>query len=203
MVESHHKLSKFFIIVSIFAIFTSILAIYSTTMASEYSIKKTDLQMEGLSHLTKSQDWWNDYQSHKLREKVYQMQIDNLNNTLHQRSPQLDKQDMQMYNQSLTKYQSQLNKLYATESVNDSLLNLQDKATGEQKLYQQFLFTSLQISKSIELYDFVTIVFVLAASLTGIAEIAKNKLLAYAGFSVGGIGIIVFIFIILNFYIKI
>ena len=58
------------------------LAVYSTTMGAEFSIKKNDIQAESLTHLVKSQDWWSDYQAHKLREKIFQVEIDNLNNTL-------------------------------------------------------------------------------------------------------------------------
>ena len=58
------------------------LAVYSTTMGAEYSIKKNDIQAESLTHLVKSQDWWSDYQAHKLREKIFQVEIDNLNDTL-------------------------------------------------------------------------------------------------------------------------
>ena len=42
------------------------------------------MQADSLTHLVKSQDWWSDYQAHKLREKIFQMEIDNLNNTLNQ-----------------------------------------------------------------------------------------------------------------------
>ena len=135
MTEIHHKLTKFFLVVSIFAIGASVLAIYSTIMASESSSKKSDLQVETLSHLTKSQDWWNDYQSHKLREKIYQIQVDNLNNTVNQQVPQISKHDQEMYKQTLSKYQSLLDKLHAGKSVNDSIANLNDKARSEEKLY--------------------------------------------------------------------
>ncbi len=101
MTESSHKLTKFFLIVTIFAISTSALAIFSTIVGSENSSKKSDLQVETLSHLTKSQDWWNDYQSHKLREKIFQIQADNLNNTIHQQIPQINTHDQDMYKQTL------------------------------------------------------------------------------------------------------
>ncbi len=193
MSEIHHKLTKFFLVVSIFAIGTSVLAIYSTIMASENSSKKSDLQVETLSHLTKSQDWWNDYQSHKLREKIYQVQVDNLNNTIHQQVPQISIHDQEMYKQTLLKYQSLLHKLHADKSVNDSIANLNDKATSEEKLYYKSLITFSDTSKTIETYDLITILLIIGAGLTGLAEIAKNKLLAYAGFGAGGLGILVLI----------
>ena len=78
--EPHpHKLTKFFLTISTFITGISVLAVYSTTMGAEYSIKKDDIQAESLTHLVKSQDWWSDYQAHKLREKLFQMEIDNLN----------------------------------------------------------------------------------------------------------------------------
>ncbi len=200
MSESHHKLTKFFLCVSIFAILISVLAVYSATMSSKYNLKKNDLQVESITHLTKSQDWWNDYQSHKLREKIYQIQVDNLNTTLHQQIPQLTKQDQNMYNLTLSKYQSYLDKLYSSKSVNDSLANLQDNAIKEQNIYEQSLLAFSQSSKNIELYDLATILFILAAGLAGIAEIAKNKLLAYGGFGVGGIGLLVLLILLLNFF---
>jgi hypothetical protein len=198
MTESHHKLTKFFLIVSIFAIVASVLAIYSTIMGSENSSKKNDLQVQTLSHLTKSQDWWNDYQSHKLREKIFQVQIDNLNNTIHQQAPQINKHDQDMYRQSLAKYQSLLDKLHASKSVNDSIANLNDKATTEEKLYDKSLIAFSDISKTIETYDMITILLIIGAGLTGLAEIAKNKLLAYAGFGIGGLGIAILIYIYIN-----
>jgi uncharacterized protein DUF4337 len=198
MTESHHKLTKFFLVVSIFAIVTSVLAIYSTIMGSENSSKKSDLQVQTLSHLTKSQDWWNDYQSHKLREKIYQVQIDNLNNTIHQQIPQINKHDQDMYKQSLSKYQSLLNKLHASKSVNDSIANLNEKASSEEKLYNKSLIAFSDASKTIETYDMITILLIIGAGLTGLAEIAKNKLLAYAGFGIGGLGIAILIYIYIN-----
>jgi hypothetical protein len=195
MAESHHKLTKFFLVVSIFAIVTSVLAIYSTIMGSENSSKKSDLQVQTLSHLTRSQDWWNDYQSHKLREKIYQVQIDNLNNTIHLQALQINKHDQEMYKQSLLKYQSLLNKLHASKSVNDSIANLYEKASLEEKIYNESLNASSVISKTIETYDMITILLIIGAGLTGLAEIAKNKLLAYAGFGIGGLGITILLFI--------
>jgi hypothetical protein len=136
--------------------------------------------------LVKSQDWWSDYQAHKLREKIFQMEIDNLNNTLHQSPTQ-----QSIYTQTMSKYQSYLSKLHADKSVTDSIANLKDKAQTEQKLYEQSLINSSQNSKFVEAYDFATILLIIGAGLGGISEIAKNKLLGYPSLVVGGFGVIV------------
>ena len=113
--EHHpHKLTRFFLTISIFIIGISVLAAYSTIMGAKYSIKKDDIQAESLSHLVKSQDWWSDYQAHKLREKIFQMEIDNLNNTLRQSPTQQG-----IYIQTMSKYQSYLSKLHAEPAFAD------------------------------------------------------------------------------------
>lgn len=188
-----HKLTKFFLVVSIFAITTSILAIYTTIMSSQNSSKKNNLQVDTLSHLTNSSDWWNDYQAHKLKEKIYQVEIDNLNNTIHQQSTQLNKHDQTMYLQTLSKYQSLLDKLHANKTVTDSIANLGNKASTEEKIYNTTLLAFSKISDTIERYDMITIFLIIGAGLTGIAEISKNKVLAYAGFGVGGLGLLMLI----------
>src|SRR3989442_14854992 len=76
------RLTKFFLVVSIFLIVISILAIYSTVVATEYGAKKYDMQIASLTHLLKSMDWLNDYEEQKIADKVLQAQIDNLNITL-------------------------------------------------------------------------------------------------------------------------
>jgi hypothetical protein len=50
------------LIVSLFVIVVSILAIYSTIAASEYGLKKDDMQVQSLIHLVKSSNWLNDYE---------------------------------------------------------------------------------------------------------------------------------------------
>jgi hypothetical protein len=57
-----HHLTKYFLIISLFVIAISILAVYSTIVASEYCLKKDDLQTQSLTHLLKSTDWLNDYE---------------------------------------------------------------------------------------------------------------------------------------------
>jgi hypothetical protein len=195
----HHppKLTRFFLTISIFIIGISVLAAYATIMAAEHSIKKDDIQIESLSHLVKSQDWENDYQAHKLREKIYQTEVDNLNNTLHQQPPVQQssstshQQQQNIYVQTLSKYQSYLSKLHADKSVSDSIANLADKVRIEQKLYEQSLLDSSQNSKFVEAYDFATILLIIGAGLGGISEIAKNKMIGYPSLVVGGLGIIV------------
>ena len=60
----------------------SILAVYSTIVASEYGLKKDDMQIQSLTHLLKSTDWLSDYEEQKLGEIMLQSQIDNMNITL-------------------------------------------------------------------------------------------------------------------------
>jgi hypothetical protein len=155
---------------------------------------KNDIQAESLTHLVKSQDWWSDYQAHKLREKIFQMEIDNLNNTLNQLptpSTSASHRQQNIYIQTLSKYQSYLSKLHADKSVTDSIANLGDKAQTEQKLYEQSLLANSQNSKFVEAYDFATILLIIGAGLGGVSEIAKNKLLGYPSLLVGGFGVIV------------
>ncbi len=186
-----HKLTKFFLAISIFITAISVLAVYSTTMGAEYSIKKNDIQAESLTHLVRSQDWWSDYQAHKLREKIFQVEIDNLNNTL-KVLPTPSAQHM--YAQTLSKYLSNLKKLHANNDT-DSIPNLQDKAQTEQMLYEQSLIAASQYSKFIVAYDFVTILLIIAIGLGGISEIAKNKILGYPSLVVGGFGVVVLLLI--------
>ena len=156
--------------------------------------KKMTYKSESLTHLVQSQDWWSDYQAHKLREKIFQMEIDNLNNTLHispTASISTNHQQQSIYIQTLSKYQSYLSKLHADKSVTDSIANLGDKAQTEQLLYEQSLIISSQNSKFIETYDLATILLIIGAGLGGISEIAKNKLLGYPSLVVGGLGVIV------------
>src|SRR5919109_2033117 len=76
-----NELTKFFLMISLFIVAISVLAVYSTIAASEYGIKKDDMQIKSLTHLLKSVDWWNDYQEQKLGEKFLQTEIDDLNFT--------------------------------------------------------------------------------------------------------------------------
>ena len=100
-------------------------------MTTHYGIKKDDTQAESITHLVKSQDWWNDYQAHKLREKIFQVEIDNLNNTLNQLPISAGHPHQGIYVKTISKYQSYLSKLHANKSVTDSFANLADKAKTE------------------------------------------------------------------------
>src|SRR5438094_4259721 len=81
-IHANVRLTKFFLVVSIFLIVISILAIYTTVAATEYGAKKDDMQIASLTHLLKSMDWLNDYEEQKIAEIVLQAQLDNLNITL-------------------------------------------------------------------------------------------------------------------------
>jgi len=52
--ERAQGLSGFFLISTIFVVAVSILAVYTTILATEYGIKKDDLQVASLMHLVKS-----------------------------------------------------------------------------------------------------------------------------------------------------
>jgi hypothetical protein len=80
--QQPHRPTKFFLVVSLFVIAVSILVVYSTITASEYGLKKDDMQIQSLTHLVKSNDWLNDYEEQKLGEIILQSQIDNMNITL-------------------------------------------------------------------------------------------------------------------------
>jgi hypothetical protein len=199
-----NKLTKFFLIISLFIITISVLAVYSTIAASEYGIKKDDMQTKSLVHLLKSVDWWNDYQEQKLGEKFLRTEIDDLNFTLHNNnnnnysissSKQQQQQDI-YYNQILLKHQSYIDTLHADKTVDGSLANLKYNAETEQKVYEESLLDMSENSKFITIYEFITILLIIGTGLGGLSEIAKNKVLGYSGFVVGGIGVIVLLLVI-------
>ena len=51
-----------------------------------------------------------------------------------------------------------------------------------------------ETSKIITTYELITILLIIGAALGGISEVAKNKLIAYPGFAVGGAGVIILLF---------
>jgi hypothetical protein len=204
------RLTKFFLVVSIFLIVISILAIYSTVAATEYGAKKDDMQITSLTHLLKSMDWLNDYEAQKIAEQVLQAQIYNLNFTLQSvnsnhtnnniptsivNSSASNKQSI--YN-PLTKYKSYISKLHADRSVEGSLANLRYNAEVENSTYEKSLITISETSKFITIYELITILLIIGAGLCGISEIAKNKLLGYPGFAVGGVGVTILLLVILD-----
>src|ERR671939_223538 len=181
------QLTRFFLAVSLFVIVVSILAVYSTISASEYSIKKDDMHTHAIVHLVKSNDWLNDYEEQKLGEKILQSQIDNVNIIL-QNTTTIQKQAANNY---LYKYRSYIDTLHADKSVEGSLANLQYKSELENSEYDKTLNNISETSKIIMTYELVTILLIVGAGLAGTSEVTKNKLIAYAGFAVGGSGVII------------
>ena len=181
-----HHLTKFFLIVSVFVIAMSILTVYSTIAASEYGLKKDDMQTQSIIHLVKSNDWLNDYEEQKLGEKILQSQIDNMNISLQNNNA--------IHNQAnyyLHKYKSYIDTLHADKSVEGSLANLQHKVEVETSAYEKSLNNISEASKIITTYELITILLIIGAGLAGISEIAKNKLIGYPGFAVGSAGVII------------
>lgn len=164
----------------------SILTVYSTIAASEYGLKKDDMQTQSIIHLVKSNDWLNDYEEQKLGERILQSQIDNMNISLQNNNA--------IHNQAnyyLHKYKSYLDTLHADKSVEGSLANLQNKAEVETSAYEKSLNNISEASKIITTYELITILLIIGAGLAGISEIAKNKLIGYPGFVVGSAGVII------------
>jgi Domain of unknown function (DUF4337) len=189
----HHL--KFFLIVSLFVIVASILAVYSTIAASEYGIKKDDIQTQSIVHLFKSNDWLNDYEEQKLGETMLQSQIDNMNITLQNNNNNNNLSTTNATHKQainyLHKYKSYIDALHADKSVEGSLANLLYKSEIENSVYEKSLNNISEDSKIITTYELITILLIIGAGLAGISEIAKNKLIGYPGFAVGGAGVII------------
>jgi Domain of unknown function (DUF4337) len=185
--HTHHHLARFFLVVSLFVIAVSIMAVYSTITASEYDLKKDDMHTHAIVHLVKSNDWLNDYEEQRLGEEILQSQIDNVNVTLQNNNSIHNKQA----NNYLNKYRSYIDTLHADKSVEGSLANLQYKAEIEEGEYDKTLNNISETSKIIMTYELVTILLIIGAGLAGTSEVTKNKLVAYPGFAVGGVGIII------------
>ena len=142
------------------------------------------MQIQTLTHLVKSNDWLNDYEEQKLGEIILQSQIDNMNITLQNNNA--------IHNQAnyyLHKYKSYIDTLHSDKSVEGSLANLQHKVEVENSAYEKSLLNISEASKIITTYELITILLIIGAGLAGISEIAKNKLIGYPGFAVGGAGI--------------
>jgi hypothetical protein len=194
-------LTKFFLFISVFLIVISILAVYSTIAATGYGAKKDDLQIVSLTHLLKSMDWLNDYEEQKLGEKILQAQLDNLNVTLQNAKSNLNNMsspiisgstaNKQPIYYSLTKYKSYINMLHANKSVKGSLANLKYNEEIENSTYEWSLSKISEISKIITIYELITVLLIIGAGICGVSEIAKNKLLGYAGLVIGGFGVII------------
>jgi len=183
------------LIVSLFVIVVSILAVYSTTAASEYGLTKNDMQTQSIIHLVKSNDWLNDYEEQKLGEIILQSQIDNMNITLQNNNNNNNLSTSNATHKQaiyyLHKYKSYIDTLHADKSVEGSLSNLLYKAEIENTAYEKSLNNISETSKIITTYELITILLIIGAGLSGISEIAKNKLIGYPGFAVGGAGVII------------
>jgi hypothetical protein len=184
-----HRLSGFFLVVTIFVITVSILAVYTTILAAEYSILKDDMQVSSLVHLTKSMDWFNDYNEEKIGARVLQTQIDNLNLSL--QISLNNSNNISQFIQNINNYKSHLKLLEADEKTMGSLLNLKNNADTENNEFLQALKNISYASKIIGLYELATILLIIGAGLGGMSEIARNKLLGYPAFIIGGIGVII------------
>jgi len=182
-----HTVSGFFLIVTFFIIRVSILAVYTTTLATELGLEKDNIQITSLTHLIKSMDWENDYNEEKIGERILKAQLDDLNIRLQGNNSQKNVTELES---NLSVYKSHLEHLKDGITANGSFLNLKYKAESE---YESFLQSSDHISyitKIIGIYELITVLLIIAAGLGGVSEIARNKLLGYPAFIIGGIGVI-------------
>ena len=154
------------------------------------------MHTHAIVHLVKSNDWLSDYEEQKLGERILQSQIDNVNITLQNNNN--NNNNLLTSNAThkqaiyyLHKYKSHIDTLHADKSVEGSLANLLYKAEIEKRLYEKYLNNISETSKIITTYELITILLIIGAGLAGISEIAKNKLIGYPGFAVGGAGVII------------
>ncbi|MGC2428188.1 MAG: hypothetical protein WA421_14210, partial [Nitrososphaeraceae archaeon] len=80
---------------------------------------------------------------------------------------------------------------HANKSVEGSLANLRSKVEVENSAYEKSLDDISKASKIITTYELITILLIIGAGLGGISEIAKNKMIGYPGFVIGGVGVII------------
>jgi hypothetical protein len=189
--------TKFYFIVLAFIIGISFLTIYSAILVSEYKEKKDDEQAESITILINSTKLWNDYQANKLKEKLYQMQIDNLNIALSDKSQQqkqeqpssIDQQQSQNMIENLADYTRLIGELHADKGDN-SLKKLKYTAEIEYNgSYHASLDEIEKNKKHGEYGDYVILLLIIGASLGGMSVIAKNKPLGYSAFGFGGSGV--------------
>ena len=183
-----HSVSGFFLIVTFFIIGVSILAVYSTTLATELGLEKDDMQVSSLTHLIKSMDWENDYNEEKIGERILKAQLDDLNITL---QGNYTKNKVTEIENNFATYKSHLEELEGSATTNGSLLNLKHKAGSEYDRFLQSVEDISNISKMIGIYELITVLLIIAAGLGGVSEIARNKMLGYPAFIIGGVGVIV------------
>ena len=153
------------------------------------------MQTQSIIHLVKSNDWLNDYEEQKLGEIILQSQIDNMNITLQNNNNNNNLSTSNATHKQaiyyLHKYKSYIDTLHADKSVEGSLSNLLYKAEIENTAFEKSLNNISETSKIITTYELITILLIIGAGLAGISEIAKNKLIGYPGFAVGGAGVII------------
>lgn len=181
------SVSGFFLIVTFVIIGISILAVYTTIRATELGLEKDDMQITSLTHLIKSMDWENDYNEEKIGERILKAQLDDLNIRLQSNNTQKNVTDLE---NNLAMYKSHLEHLKEGVTANGSFLNLKYQSESEYESFLQSADHISDISKKIGIYELITVLLIIAAGLGGVSEIARNKLLGYPAFIIGGIGVI-------------
>lgn len=189
-------LKGFFLVIALFVIVISIIAVYTTTAATEFGIKKDDIQVMSLTHLVKEMDWQNDYEEQKIADNLLQAQIDTLSLTIENNFKNLTPASTVI--QNLARYKSHISLLHADKTVVGSLANLSSNVELERNRYESSLVSISETSKIIGMYELITILLIIGAGLGGISEIAKNKLIGYPAFAVGGVGLIILFLLILT-----
>jgi predicted RNase H-like nuclease (RuvC/YqgF family) len=182
-----HSVSGFFLIVTFVIIGLSILAVYTTILATELGLEKDDMQITSLTHLIKSMDWENDYNEEKIGERILKAQLDDLNIRLESNNTQKNVTEIE---NNLAMYKSHLEQLKEGVTTNGSFLNLKYQAESEYESFLQSADHISDISKKIGIYELITVLLIIAAGLGGVSEIARNKLLGYPAFIIGGTGVI-------------
>ena len=151
------------------------------------------MQVSSLVHLTKSMDWFNDYNEEKIGERLLKAQIDNLNLSLQISSN--NSNNISQFIQNINNYKSHLNLLEADEKTTGSLLSLKNNAETENNEFLQALKNISYVSKIIGFYELATILLIISAGLGGMSEISRNKLLGYPAFIIGGIGVAILVIV--------
>lgn len=185
---------RFFLFLSIFIGVISVIAAYSSITASQLNVFATHSMSEGTSHLVNASDWWNNYQAHKLREKVWETQIDNLGASLN--NPSLSEEQKGNVTKLIYKYNSYMNKLHADNSTENSLANLSAKAKTEEKGYRDSVDKAEENTSFAEGYEIATTFLVISSGLGGVSNITKKRLLGYPSFGIGAMGIAMFVFVL-------
>jgi len=190
-----HSVSGFFLVVTFFIIGVSILAVYTTILATELGLEKDDMQITSLTHLIKSMDWENDYNEEKIGERILRAQLDDLNIRLQSNNTQKNVTEIE---NNLGMYKTHLEHLNGSVTANGSFLNLKYKAKSEYENFLQSADHISDITKIIGIYELITVLLIIATGLSGVSEIARNKLLGYPAFIIGGVGVIL-LFVITYF----